>query len=365
MISNPVYKLCLVVPSLQPGGMERVMSVLAQYFSEQKNMEVHLVLYGRNISIHYDLPDEVIVHTPNFSFQNWIRPLSVLRRLIFLRGIILKINPDSVLSFGEYWNSFVLLALRGLKIPVYISDRCQPGKKMSLHHSLLRKILYPCAQGIVAQTNIAKYIYYKEFKHGNIKVIGNPIRLPLHNNGEYKENWVLTVGRLIGSKNHIKLIEMFAQIGNADWKLVIVGGNALKTNLKKELIATIERLGVSESVILAGNRSDMESYYRKSKLFAFASESEGFPNAIGEAQSFGLPVVAFDCVAGPSDLITNNYNGFLIPLHDSSSFCQKLSLLMNSVELRKRMGNNSLESIRAFSVDTVGRQFYDFIIKDK
>jgi len=49
----------------------------------------------------------------------------------------------------------------------------------------------------------------------------------------------------------------------------------------------------------------VKAYYLKSKIFAFTSNSEGFPNAIGEAQSAGLPVIAFDCIAGSSELSNN------------------------------------------------------------
>lgn len=354
--------MCLLIPTLQPGGMERVMNELAHFFCKKEDLEVHMVLYGRHIQFYYGLPDNIIVHTPGFTFNDRIRTWSMTRRWLFLRRTVAEIQPDSVLSFGEYWNSFVLLALHGLHLPVFVSDRCQPGKKMRLHHRWLRRALYPTAKGIVAQTSIAERIYHHQFKHGNIRVIGNPIRVPLSTNGAPKENWVLTVGRLIRSKNHKQLIELFAQIGQPGWKLVIVGGNALKSDLKSELTATIQRLGVADKVVLADNQSDVESYYRRSKIFAFTSDSEGFPNVIGEAQSFGLPVIAFDCVAGPSDMITDNYNGFLIPLKNYEMFRQKLTLLMQCAELRERLGTNALESIRNFSAEVIGRQFYDFVI---
>jgi GalNAc-alpha-(1->4)-GalNAc-alpha-(1->3)-diNAcBac-PP-undecaprenol alpha-1,4-N-acetyl-D-galactosaminyltransferase len=355
-------KLCLLIPTIQPGGMERVMSELAHFFCKEEGLEVHLVLYGRHIQQYYELPVNLIVHLPDFIFNDRLRIVSMVRRLFFLRRTVAEINPDRVLSFGEYWNSFVLLALRGLNLPVFVSDRCQPGKPMRLHHEWLRRALYPTAAGIVAQTSVARRIYSQQLKHGNVRVIGNPIRLPSSVNGEAKENVVLSVGRLIRSKNHKQLIELFAQIGRPDWKLVIVGGNALKMDMKKELVATIERLDVADKVVLTGSQSDVETYYRRSRIFAFMSESEGFPNVIGEAQSFGLPVIAFDCVAGPSDLITENYNGLLIPLHDYVAFRQKLTLLMESTGLRERLGANALESVRRYSAETIGRQFYDFVV---
>ena len=72
------------------------------------------------------------------------------------------LNRTAVLSFGEYWNSFVLIALFGLKYPVFVSDRCQPDKSLGKFHDLLRKNLYPKAAGIIAQTEKAEEIYSRK-----------------------------------------------------------------------------------------------------------------------------------------------------------------------------------------------------------
>ena len=69
-------------------------------------------------------------------------------------------------------------------------------------------------------------------------------------------------------------------------------------------------------VKLLGNVSDIDSLYQKVQVFAFSSKSEGFPNALGEAMSAGLASIAYDCPAGPSDLIQHEQNGFLISIGD-------------------------------------------------
>lgn len=354
--------LCLVIPSLQPGGMERVMSELADYFSYKKNLRVDLVLYGKNTKVFYEIPDLVNVHLPKVKFNDSFRLLSSVRRLIFLRVTIKKINPDSILSFGEYWNSFVLLSLLGLSYPVFISDRCSPVKRFDSFHSLLRKWLYPKAKGIIAQTEKARKIYLEQFKHPNIKVIGNPIREVSLISDNPRENIILTVGRLIRSKNHDKLIRLFSAINLPGWTLIIVGDDALKQNHMVRLKALIKELNAENKVIMAGNQAEVEHYYLKSKIFAFTSDSEGFPNVIGEAQSYGLPVIAFDCIAGPADLVINNTNGFLIPLNDYDLFQEKLTMLMNNEELRKQFGTNAKESIKKFSAKDIGDQFCRFIL---
>jgi glycosyltransferase involved in cell wall biosynthesis len=75
-----------------------------------------------------------------------------------------------------------------------------------------------------------------------------------------------------------------------------------------------------------------------------------------------LPVIAFDCIAGPSEMINNNKNGFLIPLFDYEQFQEKLEILMNRADLRELFGNNANESIKVFSISRIGEQYLQFIL---
>lgn len=350
-----------MIPSLQTGGMERVMSELASFFCNKNEIEVHLVLYGKTPELFYKIPDSVLVHRPVSVFDDRFRLYYTLSRLVFLRRSIKGINPHAVLSFGEYWNSFVLLALAGLRNPVYISDRCSPAKKYGFFHSFLRQWLYPGARGIIAQTEKAKQLYETQFRNRNVVVIGNPIHMY---EGDYppKDNIVLTIGRLITSKNHDKIIEIFCRINRPGWKLVIVGGDALKQSNMSRLRDLVRSLGADSKVILTGNRDDPDNFYRVSNIFVSASESEGFPNVIGEAMSAGIPVVAFDCIAGPSEMITNGQNGYLVPVSDYNLLSERLEHLMDNEPLRERMGMNARESIKRFSAETIGSRYHDLIL---
>lgn len=360
-----INKVCLIIPSLQSGGMERVMSELASYFAKKKNIEVHVVLYGKSREIFFSVPENIKIYIPAFPFTDHTRIISSFKTLVFVRKTVKKINPDTILSFGEYWNSFVLLSLTGLDFPIYISDRCQPTKSLGKLHDRLRQWLYPRASGIIAQTSTAKEIYQRQNLNNNITVIGNPI-YQVSPNGEprEKENIILTVGRLIESKHHNRLIRIFKKISPPDWKLVIVGGDALNQSGSKKLKRLVKKLDLEERVKFTGTVSDVESYYNKSKIFAFTSSSEGFPNVIGEAMSAGLPVIAYDCIAGPSDMIDNNKNGFLIPLFNDKVYTEKLNLLMNNEDLRNTMGQVSKRKVNEFSIDNMGKQYCSYLLED-
>jgi GalNAc-alpha-(1->4)-GalNAc-alpha-(1->3)-diNAcBac-PP-undecaprenol alpha-1,4-N-acetyl-D-galactosaminyltransferase len=355
------FKLVLAIPSLQAGGMERVMSELANYFVDKEGLEVHLVLYGLKRDVFYKVSDKLIIHKPGFEFDDRKRIRHTLKTLWFLRNKIKKIEPDRILSFGEYWNNFVLLATRGLDYPVFVSDRSQPDKILGRFHNSLRKYLYPKSAGIICQSDRAKQIYVNMFKGAKFTVIGNPIRCIQTNPNIKKENIVLSVGRLIHTKHHDELIKLFVGLNQQDWKLVIVGDDALKQQNMPRLQNLIKSLHAEDRVILAGKQNDVEKYYLKSKIFAFTSSSEGFPNVIGEALSAGLPVVAFDCIAGPSEMIVDGSNGFLVDLFDYQFFGERLKKLMDDEELIVQMGDHGKKSIQSFSTAPIAEKFLNLI----
>ncbi len=354
--------ICFIIPALgSSGGMERVMSQIVNYVAENKNDEVHLLMYGAGCEkMFFDISKKVTVHIPQFKYSANNRIMYAIKALRFIRKTVKNISPDTILSFGEIWNNFVLLALYGLKYPIYISDRCRPNKSFGKFHDTLRKWLYPKSTGIIAQTEKAKQIYLTQFHHDNIVVIGNPIR-QIEDKGMERENVVVSVGRLIDTKHFDQLIDIFATINVPDWKLVIVGGDALKQKNSIKLQEQINDLNLQGRIILTGQQKDVESYLLGSKIFAFTSSSEGFPNVIGEAMSAGLPVVAYDCVAGPSDMIENGKNGYLVPLFDKELFIERLRLLMNKERLIIEMRRNAREDIKHFNVREISERFYQTI----
>lgn len=354
----------LAIPSLQPGGMERVMSELASYLCTKIDFDVHLLLYGIKRDVFFDLPENINIHKPSFIFNNNVRTWSTFRTIFWIRRKIKLFNPDVILSFGEYWNNFILLSTLGLNHPVFVSDRCQPDKSLGGIHDQLRNCLYPKAAGVICQTKTAKIIYSKMFKHNNFQVIGNPIR-EIFSDPEKdvpKENIVLSVGRLIKTKHHDDLIKIFAEINPDNWKLIIVGDDALKQKNKERLEKLVNDLKMKDKIELVGKRYDVDDHYKRAKIFAFTSSSEGFPNVIGEAMSAGLPVIAYDCVAGPSDLIQQNKTGFLIKLHDKIGFKQGLVKLIEDENLRFNFGKEAKIKIQDFSVLNIGLKFEKTIL---
>lgn len=356
-------RLCCVIPSLQPGGMERVMSVLINGFVRYHKAEVHVILYGAKRGVFYEVDKNAILHIPPFEFDKSHRTRSTLKTMLFLRKTIRKIQPDAVLSFGSMWNSMVLMSCLGMNVPIYISDRGTPLNYTTGMHARLKNVLYPTAAGMIVQTKYAEEVGRKRFRQKNYCVIGNPIKNIDIVGFEQRENIVVSVARLVDTKNFDRLISIFERIGNPDWKLIIVGGDADGQHIMEELQKQRELCTLKDNIILAGTQKYVTSYLLKAKIFAFTSSEEGFPNAIGEAMSAGLPVVSYDCITGPSEMIEDGQNGYLTEVFDDETFQKRLETLMNDEELRLIMGRQAKESIKRFNEESIVEKFYKFITK--
>jgi GalNAc-alpha-(1->4)-GalNAc-alpha-(1->3)-diNAcBac-PP-undecaprenol alpha-1,4-N-acetyl-D-galactosaminyltransferase len=122
-------KICVVSPSLKIGGIERALSVLSNYFVS-KGYDVTFIscLAGDKF---YTLNENIKFIEPHFNrTASKLNKLSYYPRMVlWIRKQVKRVDPDVVLTFGDNFNPLVLLAVSGLKYPVFISDRTSPDFK--------------------------------------------------------------------------------------------------------------------------------------------------------------------------------------------------------------------------------------------
>ena len=110
------------------------------------------------------------------------------------------------------------------------------------------------------------------------------------------------VGRFFKQKNHEFLLDIFSSIQSKrkDAVLLLVGDG----EKKEEIISKIDRLGLTQNVILTGIRSDIPDLLSSMDVFVFPSFFEGMPNTIIEAQATGMPCILSDSITKEAE-ITN------------------------------------------------------------
>lgn len=348
-------KILLVIPTLQQGGAERVMSELANTWA--KNHSVHLVLLAESDDF-YSVPDSVVVHRLGFSNRGRLAKIrEEFRVMRELRKLVKTESPAFVLSFMEKFNEFTLLSSWGLGVPVYVSDRSNPLKKIGKARKFLKKVTYAQAAGLAAQTQFAKDCLSRSTSNENIEILRNPIReVKLYPENE-RENLIIGVGRMVKEKGFKYLLESFSKLSGGTWRLVILGDGPLRA----ELTELAENLGVSDRVSMPGAVGNVDEYLSKASIFAFPSISEGFPNALAEAMIAGLPCVSFDCNAGPRDVIEDQKNGYLVDTHDVEAFSSRLEQLCQSPELRSSIGREAGRIRSKYSASAVAEDWLKFL----
>lgn len=352
-------KAFLVIPTLTAGGAERVMSIIANIWSEYQDLEVHIVLLADD-EIFYELRKNIIVHKLYFPIKPSIisRIINLIKLAYRFRKLTNKHAPEFILSFMNKYNVFVLLSLIGQNRKVFVSERDGSTEKIPVVRRILRDFTYKWARGVIAQTNVGKEFIKNTTGNKNVIVIPNPIREVI-NYQIPKEKIILNVGRLVEKKGQKYLLDAFANAKIEGWQLVFLGEGPLR----QELELQAKRLGISHLVNFVGTVKDVDIWLSKSEIFCFPSILEGFPNALAEAMIAGLPCISFNCDSGPSDLIIDGENGFLVEVGDVTELEKKIQMLCENETIRMYLSNNARLVRQKLDANYLALKFYKFCIE--
>ena len=180
----------------------------------------------------------------------------------------------------------------------------------------ITKLLYRKVDRIVAQSQgmAEDLVSFYSVAEDKITTIHNPVSAVIENytplGQMQKKDYLLCVGRLEEQKAFHYAISAFAAVAPdyPDLRLKVVGKGSLGIRLKEQT----RLLGVADRVDFEGYQTDMIPYYLEAKATLLTSLYEGFPNVLVESIALGTPVVAFDCQSGPSEIVIDGVNGFLV-----------------------------------------------------
>ena len=351
-------RLSLVIQSLNCGGAERVMSIMANYWAE-KAWEITLITLDDGSTqpfFEIDCRVRIIPLALAGSSRTALDGLwKNLMRVFKLRRAILKTNPDAVISFMGRTNVITLLATRGTKVPVLVSDRSDPAlSSPGRFWKGLSRCTYPRAEIVVVQTQVALG-HFSRGVRSHALIIPNPVLPPSQPQKEL--GFVLTkplaasMGRLIHAKGFDLVLRAFARIScrHPQWTLAIVGEGPLRTTLED----LCDELRIRDRVLFTGLVKDPAEILSRADLFVMSSRFEGFPNALCEAMGHGVAVISTDCPSGPRAIIRNNIDGILIPNGDVGALAAAMDRLMGDEGERKRLGLIATCVTERFRLDKV------------
>lgn len=316
--------ICFLIGNLNnSGGTERVTSIVAN----------ELVVHGYNISIlslnngtepFFKLNSNIQIHSlysKKVSFKKNF-PTAVLK----IRKFVKHHRIDTLIVVDSISCIFTIPALYGLNIKHICWEHFNFNNNNGIKlRDTARKLAVRYCDHIVTLTKRDKELWQQGLKNIRAEI------LPIANPSPYENikniptlysKIVLSVGRLTYVKGFDLLIKAWASFceTNLDWTLRIVGSGEEEEVLKNQA----KLLGIVDRIEFIPSTKDIEYYYQTSSFYCLSSRSEGLPMVLIEAQAFGLPIIAFDCDTGPSDIIENSVNGYLVEERDAKSLALQL-----------------------------------------
>ncbi|TYZ24504.1 glycosyltransferase family 4 protein [Selenomonas ruminis] len=332
-------KICFFTHSMNnSGGVARVLANVANMFSDSGD-EVSIIVMDSCGESFFRINTNIKILTLNNGICNSIvgQFIGAIKTVYELRKRIKQMQPDVVFAF---WTSRAIIAIIAgykLGIPIVACEHtayCRARKDANI----IRYIVYRQAAAIVSLTN-EDAVRYKKI-NPNTYVIPNEINdLEIRKHNNSNEKVILSVGRWSREKGYDLLIEAWNIIANKynGWKLKIVGD---KEDLEfvEEVNAKIRNYKIGHTIEVKDATLDIMDEYDKADIFVLSSRWEGLPMVLLEAMSRGVASVSFDCPTGPRDIITNEYNGFLVNANNVKMLSEKIELLIQNNELRKKIG---------------------------
>ena len=215
---------------------------------------------------------------------------------------------------------------------------------------------YPSLDAVTALTE-GSAAEYRELMGGRGRVvcIPNPAPSDTGKRAALDAPVVVAAGTLSRRKGFDRLLQAWARLAPdfPDWQLRIFGTGPGRPELEE----LIDKLGIRGSASLRGHSPQMLDELASASVFAFTSRREGFPMVLLEAMAVGLPVVAYDCPTGPSDILTDGVDGHVIPNGRTRLFVEALGGLMEDEARRRQFGAAALDSVTRYRIDAIGARW--------
>lgn len=344
------------------GGTERIGTILASELCKNKKYSVSILSLteiNENVFFAMDaqIKREKLFDSDISIAKNYFRIIYRLVKFINANNIDMIIDIDNVLDM------FSLPAKLFTSVKV-ISRECfnyyeTLGKN---YRMLIKRFTAKYSDHIVTITkeDLKAYKENLMIKSG-ISQIYNPILLTDHDCYDLNATTLLSIGRLSNQKGFDLLIDVAEIIfkENSDWRWLVLGEGEERKMLEKK----IREKKLDDKVILTGNVSNINDHYKKAGIFVLTSRYEGFGLVLTEAKSFHLPVVSFKCKYGPSEIIKDHLNGYLIDCFNVEEMAKRIKELMLSSNKRKQFSKHSLNDTEKFEVHTIIKEWENVLEK--
>lgn len=382
------YKIVFCTPAIySAGGVERVVSYKASFFVEQLRYDVTIIVTeGRGRDCYFPLSDKVKVINFELGFEELWRASFIKKVYLYLtkqrqykrllKAELMRIRPDFTISMLRREINFLTSIHDGSKKigELHVNRANYRNFEANDSNGLKRLFAKFWMKSLVKKLKRLDQLVVLTDKSktswpelSNVTVIPDPIPLQIECGVRSEKcgvrsvecgvraKRVVTIGRYAYQKGYDLLLQAWAEVEKQfhDWTLDIYGQGDQTSY--RELMGD---LGIDANRChLNGPVDDVVKTYQNSTIFVLSSRFEGFGLVLVEAMACGMPVVSFDCPAGPDEIITDGVDGLLVLSGDVQALAKKLKVLMADEDLRQRLGKQARQTAQRYDMKTIANQW--------
>ena len=375
MVGTPL-KIVYVTPALYlAGGMERVVTLKANYFADCFGYDVTIIITeGKGKPYFYPLSDKIKVVNLDINFEKQWNCGLLKRILIYipkqikfkklLTKELFRIRPDITISMLRREINFINDIKDGSRKigEIHINRANYRNFKSDNENCLKRLFAKYWSHSLLGHLRKLDSLVVLTDKDreawtelNNVVTIPDPLPFTPTKSSLQTEKRVIAIARYSYEKGIDLLLQAWAEVERQceDWRLDVFGDG--DTSSYEHLI---DNLGIDRNRCgLNARTNDVEREYCNSSIFALSSRFEGFGMVMIEAMACGLPVVAFNCPWGPQEIVNNGEDGLLIEAGNVSALAKGLRSLMSSPEKRKSMSEAAQKNAQRFKIEYIAQQW--------
>jgi len=325
-------KLVIFVPSIEDGGVEKNLFLIANYLSS-KNVNVSLITANQDKKKYFSKRVNFI--SPQTSFLNKKnRFYKTLFCFYFLLNFFLKNKNLLILSFQA--NIYAIFFAFFFRINIITRSNTAPvGWSSNIIKRFIFKIFFKYPKKIIVNSVDFKKQLDKEFGINSI-CIYNPfdneiIKNKIHSKIKFsffKKNYnnLINIGRMTDQKDQILLLKALNELKDQiKFRLIILG----KGKNRKKLENYILDNKLKENIKIIGYKKNPYPYINKADIFILTSKFEGLPNVLLEAQYLKKTIISSNCPTGPREILLTGKAGFLFKIGNINELKKKILFVTN------------------------------------
>lgn len=356
-------RLCFVEYDMTvTGGVEQVTTSLANAFCDEYEVYIYGI-FGKGKNVPYDL-DPRIHYRAELAEDCRIRKRITSVFKPFKNYI--KENKIDIVFLMENHPALTVSPVRFFTKAKYVF--CDHGALMNEWEkkdiTVFRFWDSLISHKTVTLTEQTRQDYIKRFKINPKKIQSIYNWIPeevLKTRKPYNQasKKIITVGRFSEEKGHDMLVEAAKLVlpKYPEWKWELYGTGDTLDSIRKK----IEDYGLEKQLILKGSVKNAYQIYGEYAFLVLPSYREGLPLVLLEAKALGLPMISFDIITGPREIISDGEDGYLILPYNIEEMAAKIEALIINEKQRVLFSKNTENGIEKFEKTQIYHQWKQLI----